>query len=176
MPWEASPSGRKSSRCTASCCSYCCNTPPWRLMVSSYANSIDAALRITYAVVLLMAVGTLGPHFFLQGQPGTLCPAGRLAALCLAHPRPDGIGRPWRCRDGRVERRCHSAGPVRAVGARFVGRFRDPDDRRAQFVPAWIVRGHKVSSPTSGRRASDGFAAWCSWSIRIAARRVSASS
>ena len=40
------------------------------LMVSSYANSIDAALRITYAVVLLLAVGSLGPHFFLRGQAG----------------------------------------------------------------------------------------------------------
>ncbi len=40
------------------------------LMVSGYTNSIDAALRVTYAVVLLMAVATLGPHYFLQGKPG----------------------------------------------------------------------------------------------------------
>jgi ABC-type transport system involved in multi-copper enzyme maturation permease subunit len=41
------------------------------LLVSSHANSVDAAVRITYAAVLLMAVGTLGPHYFLQGQAGT---------------------------------------------------------------------------------------------------------
>ncbi len=41
------------------------------LLISSYANSTDAAVRITYAAVLLMAVGTLGPHFFLQGQVGS---------------------------------------------------------------------------------------------------------
>ncbi len=40
------------------------------LMISSYANSIDSALRITYAVVLLMAIGSLGPHFLLQGKAG----------------------------------------------------------------------------------------------------------
>ncbi|MFO7905185.1 MAG: ABC transporter permease [Planctomycetota bacterium] len=36
------------------------------LMISSYANSLDAALRITYAGVLLMSVGALGPHYFLR--------------------------------------------------------------------------------------------------------------
>ncbi len=40
------------------------------LMVSSFALSVDAAMRITYAAVLLMAVASLGPHFFLQGRPG----------------------------------------------------------------------------------------------------------
>ncbi len=40
------------------------------LMISSYVNSIDAALRMTYAAVLLMALGTLVPHYFLQGKPG----------------------------------------------------------------------------------------------------------
>lgn len=38
------------------------------LMVSSYANSLDAALRITYALVLLLAVLSLAPNFLLQGQ------------------------------------------------------------------------------------------------------------
>ncbi|NLX55000.1 MAG: ABC transporter permease subunit [Planctomycetaceae bacterium] len=42
------------------------------LMVSSMANSTDAALRITYALVLGLAVVALGPHFFLQGKPGLL--------------------------------------------------------------------------------------------------------
>jgi ABC-type transport system involved in multi-copper enzyme maturation permease subunit len=40
------------------------------LMISSFANSTEAALRITYALVLCLAVVTLGPHFFLQGKPG----------------------------------------------------------------------------------------------------------
>ncbi len=42
------------------------------LLVSSHTNSTDSALRITYAMVLLLAVVTLGPHQFLQGQPGLL--------------------------------------------------------------------------------------------------------
>jgi ABC-type transport system involved in multi-copper enzyme maturation permease subunit len=42
------------------------------LLVSSYASSTDSSLRITYGVVLLMAVVSLGPHFFLQGQAGLL--------------------------------------------------------------------------------------------------------
>ncbi len=42
------------------------------LLISSYANSTDSALRTTYGVVLLLAVVSLGPHFFLQGQPGLL--------------------------------------------------------------------------------------------------------
>jgi ABC-type transport system involved in multi-copper enzyme maturation permease subunit len=41
------------------------------LLVSSYANSTDAALRITYGLVLLLSVVTLGPHLFLQGKQGT---------------------------------------------------------------------------------------------------------
>lgn len=45
------------------------------LLVSSYVQSIDAALRVTYGVVLVLAVITLGPHFFLQGQPGTMARA-----------------------------------------------------------------------------------------------------
>lgn len=40
------------------------------LLVSSYANSTDAALRITYGLVLLIVVVAMGPHLFLQGQPG----------------------------------------------------------------------------------------------------------
>jgi len=38
------------------------------LMVSSYANSLDSALRITYAAVLLMVVGSLGPYFLLHDK------------------------------------------------------------------------------------------------------------
>ena len=42
------------------------------LLVSSYTSTTDSALRATYGIVLLMAVVSLGPHFFLQGQPGLL--------------------------------------------------------------------------------------------------------
>lgn len=40
------------------------------LMVSSYATSLDAALRITYALVLVLAVGVLGPHYVLREGGG----------------------------------------------------------------------------------------------------------
>jgi ABC-type transport system involved in multi-copper enzyme maturation permease subunit len=40
------------------------------LLVSSFANSSDAALRITYALVLLFTVAVLGPHALLQGTEG----------------------------------------------------------------------------------------------------------
>ena len=40
------------------------------LLVSSYANSTDSALRITYGLVLLASVVTMGPHRFLQGKEG----------------------------------------------------------------------------------------------------------
>ncbi len=42
------------------------------LWISSWTGSTDSALRTTYAVVLLVALVSLGPHFFLQGQPGLL--------------------------------------------------------------------------------------------------------
>ncbi len=42
------------------------------LWISSWTGTTDTALRTTYAVVLLLAVVSLGPHFFLQGQPGLL--------------------------------------------------------------------------------------------------------
>jgi ABC-type transport system involved in multi-copper enzyme maturation permease subunit len=45
------------------------------LLVSSCTNTTDSALRTTYGFVLLMAVVALGPHFFLQGQPGRLAEA-----------------------------------------------------------------------------------------------------
>jgi ABC-type transport system involved in multi-copper enzyme maturation permease subunit len=40
------------------------------LLVSSLANSTDAALRITYGLVLLLAVVSMGPHLFLHGTGG----------------------------------------------------------------------------------------------------------
>ncbi|MCU0959798.1 MAG: ABC transporter permease [Pirellulaceae bacterium] len=42
------------------------------LFISSRAQSIDSSLRITYAAVLFLVVVTLGPHYFLRGQPGAL--------------------------------------------------------------------------------------------------------
>src|SRR5262249_42153967 len=42
------------------------------LLVSSYANSSDAALRITYGLVLVLTVVVLGPYAVLQGREGLL--------------------------------------------------------------------------------------------------------
>lgn len=42
------------------------------LLVSSYASSTDAALRITYGLVLCLSIFSLGPHLFLQGKPGLM--------------------------------------------------------------------------------------------------------
>lgn len=47
----------------------------WALLVSAYAQSTDAALRYAYGGVLLMAVVSLGPHYFLQGTGGWKAPA-----------------------------------------------------------------------------------------------------
>ena len=46
------------------------------LLVSSYANSIDAAVRWTYAIVLVMCVFSQGPHYFFQGTEGQLADVG----------------------------------------------------------------------------------------------------
>src|SRR6266478_232028 len=43
------------------------------LLVSSYANSNDAALRLTYGLVLVLTVAVLGPYAILQGGEGLLC-------------------------------------------------------------------------------------------------------
>jgi len=40
------------------------------LLVSTYVHSSDAALRYAYGGVLLLAVVTLGPHYFFQGTGG----------------------------------------------------------------------------------------------------------
>jgi ABC-type transport system involved in multi-copper enzyme maturation permease subunit len=42
------------------------------LLVSSCANSSDAALRITYGLVLVLTVAALGPYAILQGTTGRL--------------------------------------------------------------------------------------------------------
>jgi ABC-type transport system involved in multi-copper enzyme maturation permease subunit len=41
------------------------------LLVSSYANSSDAALRATYGLVVVLTVAVLGPYAILQGREGT---------------------------------------------------------------------------------------------------------
>src|SRR5579863_1758730 len=38
------------------------------LCVSSRVNSTDSALRMTYAITLVLAVVLIGPHLFLQGK------------------------------------------------------------------------------------------------------------
>lgn len=53
------------------------------LLVSSCANSTDSALRISYGVVLMMCVIVLGPHLFLQGQPG-IVPQLASAMRCVS--------------------------------------------------------------------------------------------
>ena len=42
------------------------------LLISSFANSTDAAVRMTYGAVLFLSVLTLGPHYFFQGTSGPL--------------------------------------------------------------------------------------------------------
>ena len=56
------------------------------LLVSSYANSTDSALRMSYGAVLFLAVITIGPHMFLQGKPGNY--AAMAAGLRCASPIP----------------------------------------------------------------------------------------
>ncbi len=53
------------------------------LLVSSYANSTDSALRITYATVLVLTVGVLGPYAILQGNEGLLS-TGAAWVRCLS--------------------------------------------------------------------------------------------
>lgn len=48
------------------------------LLVSSYAQSVDAAVRWTYAIVLFVAVLSQGPHYFFQGTNGSLADLGEL--------------------------------------------------------------------------------------------------
>jgi ABC-type transport system involved in multi-copper enzyme maturation permease subunit len=42
------------------------------LLVSTYAGSIDGAIRMTYGIMLGLSVISLGPHFFFQGTEGYL--------------------------------------------------------------------------------------------------------
>lgn len=42
------------------------------LLISSFSQSIDSAVRFTYGFVLATSLLTLGPHYFFQGTGGTL--------------------------------------------------------------------------------------------------------
>lgn len=46
------------------------------LLISSYAQSVDASIRLTYGVVLGTSIIALGPHYFFQGTEGTLASLG----------------------------------------------------------------------------------------------------
>jgi ABC-type transport system involved in multi-copper enzyme maturation permease subunit len=48
------------------------------LLVSSYANTIDSAVRVTYGLVLCLSVLTLGPHYFFQGTAGRFADLGEV--------------------------------------------------------------------------------------------------
>jgi len=52
-----------------------CQYTALALLVSAYANTADSAVRITYAGVMAMALGALGPHWFLQGNTDALAVA-----------------------------------------------------------------------------------------------------
>ena len=56
------------------------------LLVSTYANSSDSALRITYGLLLLLVVVAMGPHYFLLGK-GTAAASGADWLRC-ASPIP----------------------------------------------------------------------------------------
>jgi len=46
------------------------------LLISSYSQSVDAAVRITYGFVIGTAILTLGPHYFFQGKGDLLADFG----------------------------------------------------------------------------------------------------
>ena len=48
------------------------------LLISSYASSIDSAVRVTYGIVLCLCILSLGPHYFFQGTKGTFADVGDL--------------------------------------------------------------------------------------------------
>ena len=53
------------------------------LLISSYSNTIDAAVRLTYGTVLMFSIVALGPHYFVQGTKGALASFGELLR-CLS--------------------------------------------------------------------------------------------
>ncbi|WP_010583995.1 ABC transporter permease [Schlesneria paludicola] len=53
------------------------------LLISSFATTIDGAVRTTYGTVLALSVLTLGPHYFFQGTTGLSADIGELLR-CLS--------------------------------------------------------------------------------------------
>lgn len=53
------------------------------LLISSFANSIDGAVRTTYAAVLALSVVAVGPHYFFQGTEGAMSDLGEFLR-CLS--------------------------------------------------------------------------------------------
>ncbi len=53
------------------------------LLISSFSNTLDGAVRITYGAVLVLCILTLGPHYFFQGTEGMLSEVGELLR-CLS--------------------------------------------------------------------------------------------
>ena len=53
------------------------------LLVSSYSQSVDSAVRVTYGIVLGTSMLTLVPHYFFQGTGGNLADLGEILR-CLS--------------------------------------------------------------------------------------------
>ena len=121
------------------------------LLVSSLALSVDAAMRITYAAVLLLAVASLGPHFFLQG-PGLSaqladwlrCVSPIPAVMELVGHGDVGTFRP--------DRLFPHGGSVRALCPGFLRPLRRRHDIPAQLVPP----GPAAPAGPRDRRTIDG--------------------
>jgi ABC-type transport system involved in multi-copper enzyme maturation permease subunit len=65
------------------------------LLVSSYAQSVDSAVRVTYGIVLGTSVLALGPHYFFQGTGGPLEQLGdvlRCMSPLACLPGADAVG------------------------------------------------------------------------------------
>ena len=93
------------------------------LLVSSLALSMDAAMRITYAAVLLLAVPVWARTSFCRAA-GAVRAGGRLVAMRVAHSGGDGIGRPWRCRLLGLTGCFPHGGSLRAVRPGFLDPLR----------------------------------------------------
>lgn len=48
------------------------------LLVSSYAKTIDSAVRTTYGLMICLSIFSIGPHYFFQGTKTTLADLGEL--------------------------------------------------------------------------------------------------
>ncbi|MCA9077391.1 MAG: ABC transporter [Planctomycetaceae bacterium] len=48
------------------------------LLISSYSQSVDSSIRITYGFVLVTGILAMGPHYFFQGTVGSLAKYGEM--------------------------------------------------------------------------------------------------